>query len=198
MSPFKGLMMFQFGVGPYGWGESLWINKPTFEAGLAVLEELAAKRIALSPPGISIVGLRVTNPDIYRASRVSNLRLEGTFQSEKGLDFHSNSLLVRFAGGNYYTNYNLGGLPRGMHRQMGLQATREWQRLFQGYAEAIKEHCVIVNLRHLRKGEERPADAPDTVINPIQEVMPVRVALKRRGIGPVYMPRGRARNRRRG
>jgi len=195
MTPFKGLMMLEYAGSPCSWGESVWLNKPTFEASLAALEDLSKKRIALSPPNVSLVGLRVTNPDIARASVVRNPRLQGTFQTDKGLMLIDCSLLVRFANGGYYTNYNLGGLPKGMNRQEEFHPTPEWQQLFRSYAEAIREHCVMVNLRHLRKGEERPVSAKGTVINPIQEAMPIRIAMKRRGIGPVYLPRGRARNR---
>ena len=67
--PYKGLLMLKdVATWRFGWGESLWLNKPTFKESLAALEELMERRLALLPKMYQIEGIRVTHPMILRAS----------------------------------------------------------------------------------------------------------------------------------
>jgi hypothetical protein len=55
--PYKGFLMLRDARDRHardGWTESLWIDKDSFDASLAALEEIAAPRLAVLPKGFVI------------------------------------------------------------------------------------------------------------------------------------------------
>jgi hypothetical protein len=170
----------------FGWGESLWVNKPTFEASLAALQELATRRLALLRPTIRIVTLRVTNPRLPRASRVHAFNEAGRYEGQSGTPWATLSL--RFESGVCYANYPQGGVPGGMRRGLAGLPPGAWQQaFFDRYVEAVKEHCVLVNAKHRARGAE---ELQGTVINSIESII-VGLPERRWGLGQHYRPRGR-------
>src|SRR5262245_14112215 len=106
--PYKGLMMLEYVArAPYGWGESLWINKPSYEDSLSTLQELANRRLALLPKTIRLVAIRVTHPQVWRASLYQRINQTGTYEDEPFALQSWYSLFLRFASGVYYSNYTL-------------------------------------------------------------------------------------------
>ncbi len=98
-SLYKGCMMLRTlpPSPPYGWTESLWINKPLAEASLVALEEIAKCRMKILSNGVVIEKLRVTNPSISRVSVDSNLCfLKGTYNADYRIA--SMLLLLRIRG----------------------------------------------------------------------------------------------------
>jgi len=186
--PYKGTMMFRVLKSSFGWSESLWINKPTYQSSLDALEELATRRIAILPEHVRIEDIRVTNPELPRASNLRGFHRTGTYVSDKSSHLPWTVLIVRLAFVGYHTNYSLGGIPRDVGREpRPIQPTPEWQAPFNEFAEGLKRSCVMVNVKHMAKGSD--ADR-ETVINPIESVNIMRLATRKRGMGHSY-PRGR-------
>jgi hypothetical protein len=192
--PYKGVMMLrqQVAYRPCGWNESLWINQPTFADSLSAFEALAERRLDLLPKTVLLVALRVTNPLLPHASKFSQRDQFGNYASDRPAHFPWVSLLLRFNYAGYHTMYTLGGVPRDLADITGLHPTTNWQAAFERFVEVIRQHCVLVNAKHLPKGTATNAGAPrETVVNPVESVDILRVVSRKRGLGHSYPPRGR-------
>jgi len=194
--PYKGLMMLKVAASAYGWNENVWLNRPNFAASLAALQERAARRLALSTPAVRVVGLRVTNPRLLRASAFDTFDRSGAYQSARPTHLPWVLLLLRLCNNQgYHTRYNLGGVPKDVANIQGVHPPEAWQAAFHECAEALKRHCVMVNRRHAPR-EAAAGEAPrEAVVNAIEEVSIGGVTTRKRGMGHSYP---RARRRRRG
>jgi hypothetical protein len=178
--------------GRYGWTESLWINKWSFEDSLVTLEALALCRMGLTTAAVRLVGLRVTHPNFPRASKFSYPNRTGTYE-DAGTAAPFTTLLLRFVSAGYHANYRLSGLPRDLIRSTEFVPNDKWNLAFRSYEEGIVANCVMVNKQHLPE-DALPDVNPDAVVNSIQCVQLARLTLHKCG-GPHFRPRGRARSR---
>ncbi len=195
--PYQGTLMIKDVVNwRYGWGESLWINKPNFQESLDALEELMELRRALLPPMYQIQGVRVKDPRIPRACRSLSPCRNGTYASDQPAHSQRDTLLLRFENGTYHTSYHLGGLPGDVPNGHPVQPAQAWQAALDRYVAGIKQHCVIVNRKQPPEGAENEgAASPESVASPVASVIVMRLSSKKRG-GGHFQHRGRRRSAR--
>jgi len=193
--PYKGVLMIKDVVTwRFGWGESLWINKPTFQESLAALEELMELRLALLPPMYQIEGIRVTHPHLWRASQARRPYRKGTYESDQPAHSQRDTLLLRFENGAHHANYHLGGLPGDVPNRHPVQPPKAWQAALDRYVVGIKQHCAIVNVKQIPKDAEKEGAASrESAVNPVASVVVMRLSAKKRG-GGHFQPRGRRRS----
>ncbi|HKB36503.1 MAG TPA: hypothetical protein VKD72_08625 [Gemmataceae bacterium] len=145
--PYRGFLMLRDKRNPhqpYGWTESLWINRDSFETSLAALEEIADARVAILPKGFLIERLKVTNPLLpYALDDHPNYDQAGRYPHDARPAW--TLLLLRFQHEGFSTRYNLGGVPNDVASAGGVSPSAEWQAALDRFAVAIKKHCVMVN-----------------------------------------------------
>jgi hypothetical protein len=138
----------------YGWTESLWINHDSFKASLAALEEIALARLAVLSHTLVIERLKVTNPLLPGALNDHlNYDQPGRYAQDARPAWIL--LLVRLQHEGFSTRYNLGGVPIDVASARGVHPSPEWQAAFDGFAERVKQHCVMVNEARERRDDRQ-------------------------------------------
>ena len=169
--PYKGSLLLSVLRSPYGWTESLWINRGSFDASLAALQEVAVGRLAILPKAFSLGRIKVTNPLLPRAVADRHVNERGGYDCDARPVW--STLLLRFQHEGYNTRYNLGGVPADAVSGAGVHPTEAWQAAFRGFEAAVKRHCVMVN-----EGLKRCMSVPGTpaVVSQEHSVMKITAA----------------------